>query len=342
MTPEQKAELEQQRKALIEEQKRMDQALEAAQNAQPGETIIESNADNESNSDEDDDDNFEVQSQATDGSILSPGLGGKHPYLGSAISTDTGAALQNNFNNMKMKENTEIVEIDDDDIIQMPREQSDTFKSIVATSESPAKSAELEQQFQATPSKETESQSPQSQTLSVLASTPRVAGGLEMIEEEQSFDEKELQDNNGEFIIFAPDEENTNDAEHSITTKTEPESTTSTSKIDSKQADLSTTKDLEQPTLEAKFDKLNYTNKIQILLKALMIEREKNRENMIRLNVMKQQYIKKVQMVKDYKIEKDENEQLIEKVAQYEITIDEKNEEINRMTEKKNEFKNKM
>ena len=72
-------------------------------------------------------------------------------------------------------------------------------------------------------------------------------------------------------------------------------------------------KELEvQPTLEANFDKLNYTNKIQILLKALMMEREKNRENMIRLNVMKQQYIKKVQMVKSHM---DESEQLIEKVA---------------------------
>jgi hypothetical protein len=38
----------------------------------------------------------------------------------------------------------------------------------------------------------------------------------------------------------------------------------------------------------------------------------------------------------------DESEQLIEKVAQYEITIDEKNEEINNMTDKKNEYKNRM
>lgn len=40
------------------------------------------------------------------------------------------------------------------------------------------------------------------------ASTPLVAGPLEMIEEEQSFDEKELKDNNGEFIIFADKDEN--------------------------------------------------------------------------------------------------------------------------------------
>jgi hypothetical protein len=33
--------------------------------------------------------------------------------------------------------------------------------------------------------------------------TPLVVGQLEMIEEEQSFDEKELQNANGEFMIFA-------------------------------------------------------------------------------------------------------------------------------------------
>ena len=36
-----------------------------------------------------------------------------------------------------------------------------------------------------------------------------------------------------------------------------------------------------------------------------MIEREKNRENMIRLEVMKKQYIKKVEMIKN---NMDENE----------------------------------
>ena len=65
--------------------------------------------------------------------------------------------------------------------------------------------------------------------------------------------------------------------------------TDNSTQIDSsKTHDTSAIKEIEQPTLEANFDKLNYTNKIQILLKALMMEREKNRENMIRLNVMKQ------------------------------------------------------
>lgn len=125
-----------------------------------------------------------------------------------------------------------------------------------------------------------------------------------MIEEEQSFDEKELLNANGEFMIFAQEEEA---LEQHIPTD-------NSTQIDSSKNDTSAVgKELEvQPTLEANFDKLNYTNKIQILLKALMMEREKNRENMIRLNVMKQQYIKKVQMVKSHM---DESEQLIEKVA---------------------------
>jgi hypothetical protein len=87
---------------------------------------------------------------------------------------------------------------------------------------------------------------------SVIA--PLIAGAqLEMIEEEQSFDEKELQDNNGEFIIFAKEEEN---LEENAPTDN------STQIESSKNNDVSTTKEIEQPTLEANFDKLNYTNKI--------------------------------------------------------------------------------
>ena len=43
-----------------------------------------------------------------------------------------------------------------------------------------------------------------------------------------------------------------------------------------------------------------------------MIEREKNRENSIRLMVMKREYINKVKRIKEII---DENEELIEKVA---------------------------
>ena len=45
---------------------------------------------------------------------------------------------------------------------------------------------------------------------------------------------------------------------------------------------------------EENFSKLNYVNKINILLKALMIERNKNDENRIRLAVMTREYTNKV------------------------------------------------
>ena len=57
-----------------------------------------------------------------------------------------------------------------------------------------------------------------------------------MIEEEQSFDEKELQDNNGEFIIFAKEEEN---LEEQVTTEN------STQIESSKTHDISTNKEIE-------------------------------------------------------------------------------------------------
>lgn len=68
--------------------------------------------------------------------------------------------------------------------------------------------------------------------------------------------------------------------------------------------------------LEANFSKLNYVNKINILLKALMIERNKNSESGIKNQVMKREYITKVKKIVELQ---DENEQLIEKVAQGEI-----------------------
>ena len=68
--------------------------------------------------------------------------------------------------------------------------------------------------------------------------------------------------------------------------------------------------------LESNFSKLNYVNKIQILLKALMVEREKSRENSIKLKVMKQEYIKKVEYIVQLR---KENEELIDKVANAEV-----------------------
>jgi hypothetical protein len=68
--------------------------------------------------------------------------------------------------------------------------------------------------------------------------------------------------------------------------------------------------------LEANFSKLNYVNKINILLKALMIERNKNSEIGIKNSVLKREYINKVKIISSTQ---EENEQLIEKVAQGEI-----------------------
>lgn len=68
--------------------------------------------------------------------------------------------------------------------------------------------------------------------------------------------------------------------------------------------------------MEANFSKLNYVNKINILLKALMIERNKNSEIGIKNSVLKREYINKVKIISSTQ---EENEQLIEKVAQGEI-----------------------
>lgn len=46
--------------------------------------------------------------------------------------------------------------------------------------------------------------------------------------------------------------------------------------------------------LEENFSKLNYVNKINILLKALMIERNKNSELNIKNGVLRREYINKV------------------------------------------------
>lgn len=70
----------------------------------------------------------------------------------------------------------------------------------------------------------------------------------------QTVNEDELIDQNGEFIIFAENQL----SEMAI----------------SQQVDLTNTGE----PLEANFSKLNYVNKINILLKALMVERNKNSE----------------------------------------------------------------
>ena len=130
---------------------------------------------------------------------------------------------------------------------------------------------------------------------------------VQPIEEPQTVNEDELIDQNGEFIIFADDSLPT--VSHETTTG-EP--------------------------LEANFSKLNYVNKINILLKALMIERNKNQEFLIKNGVMKREYINKVKAIANIQ---DENEQLIEKVAQGEIVTEQREDEINMLKKKHMEDK---
>lgn len=65
--------------------------------------------------------------------------------------------------------------------------------------------------------------------------------------------------------------------------------------------------------LESNFSKLNYVNKINILLKALMIERNRNGEGEIKNQIVKREYIKKAKFVGELQ---KENEELIEKAAE--------------------------
>lgn len=49
--------------------------------------------------------------------------------------------------------------------------------------------------------------------------------------------------------------------------------------------------------LEANFQKLNKKNKINVLLKALLIERNKNQENVIKIEILKNEYTEKVKTI---------------------------------------------
>ena len=55
--------------------------------------------------------------------------------------------------------------------------------------------------------------------------------------------------------------------------------------------------DRAEGELEENFSKLNYVNKINILLKALMIERNKNQEFEVKNSIMKREYINKVKTI---------------------------------------------
>ena len=83
--------------------------------------------------------------------------------------------------------------------------------------------------------------------------------------------------------------------------------------------------------LEPNFKKLNYANKINILLKALIIERNKNHEMQIKVEVLKKEYVQKVKIISTLQ---GEAEQLIDQVAQGEIQVDKKTEEVNYLFQK--------
>ena len=94
---------------------------------------------------------------------------------------------------------------------------------------------------------------------------------------------------------------------------------------------LDEAQDIMNNKLEPNFQKLNYVNKINILLKALIIERNKNQEMQIKIEILKREYIQKVKLIASMQ---GETEQLIDQVAQGEIQVDKKSEEINYLWQK--------
>lgn len=153
----------------------------------------------------------------------------------------------------------------------------------------------------------------------------------------QSVNEDELIDQHGEFIIFANPAGNPNNnvdganaewlTEASLNSDTHIAAQLQGLGVEGLQQKITDPANL----LEANFSKLNYVNKINILLKALMIERNKNSESGIKNQVMKREYITKVKKIVELQ---DENEQLIEKVAQGEIQVEQKQDEVSVLKKK--------
>ena len=56
---------------------------------------------------------------------------------------------------------------------------------------------------------------------------------------------------------------------------------------------------------EPGFDRMTYVNNINLLLKALIIERNKGNENAVKLKVMKREYISKVKKIQSLNEERD-------------------------------------
>jgi hypothetical protein len=71
--------------------------------------------------------------------------------------------------------------------------------------------------------------------------------------------------------------------------------------------------------LEPNFSKLTYVNKINILLKALMMERNKNYESQVKIDILKREYEGKCRLIEE---QNRDNDKLIEKVANADIAND--------------------
>ena len=153
----------------------------------------------------------------------------------------------------------------------------------------------------------------------------------------QSVNEDELIDQHGEFIIFANPAGNPNNNVDGANAEWLTEASLNSDTHIAAQLQGLGVEGLQQKVtdpanlLEANFSKLNYVNKINILLKALMIERNKNSESGIKNQVMKREYITKVKKIVELQ---DENEQLIEKVAQGEIQVEQKQDEVSVLKKK--------
>ena len=70
---------------------------------------------------------------------------------------------------------------------------------------------------------------------------------------------------------------------------------------------------------EPGFDRMTYVNNINLLLKALIIERNKGNENAVKLKVMKREYVFKVKKIQNLI---DERDKLIDKCVNAELESD--------------------
>jgi len=147
---------------------------------------------------------------------------------------------------------------------------------------------------------------------------------LPSIEEEsnQSFNEQDMLDQNGKYMIFAPENESL----------ISPLNLEPTSHIEQDAQKQSSSAD----QLDPKFSMLNYVNKIQILLKALMIEKEQNKETDSRLTQLKKELKARDAALNSIRAENDE---LIGRVAQSESAFEQKDEHIQLLTKKKLDYK---